>query len=414
MKYFLPLTGVMFCILICCEVEVTGANWPAWRGPRGDGKSFEANLPTQWSPTDNVLWKIPLPGEGNSTPIIWNDHVFITCPIDGGKIRSLISLDRSSGKQLWRRDFPYPEKETTHSDNPFCSGSPTTDGKLIYASFGSAGVVACDFEGHVVWHRKLPKLVHVFGLSTTPVLYRGLLIIHRGPGEPTHIVALDKKTGKTVWDHPERAKNHKLFGSWATPIIVRVGDHDELVLALPDAIKGYDPLTGKELWRCAGLGASLYSSPSVGDNTVFGLGGLPAATLAVRLGGRGDVTKTHRLWETRRKQRRIGSGVFHNGYLFVANSVGIAECIDAKTGEVVWKKRLGGNLWGSILLADGRLFCSNTNGTVFVLNAGPEYQLIATNEMKEHLKAALAPSDDQLFIRTYENLYCVGRRRKSR
>jgi outer membrane protein assembly factor BamB len=413
MKNFLALSGVVFCILICCKSEVTGANWPAWRGPNGDGKSSEANLPTQWSPTNNILWKTPLPGEGNSTPIVWNNHVFVTCPIDGGKIRSLIGLDRNNGKQLWRRDFLYPQTETTHLDNPFCSGSPTTDGKFVYASFGSAGVVACDFDGHVIWHRKLPKLKHVFGLATTPVLYGDLLIIHRGPGEPTHIVALDTKTGQTVWDRPERAKNHKLFGSWSTPIIVRVGDHDELVLALPDEFKGYDPLTGKELWRCAGLGASLYAAPSWGDNTVFGLGGLPGATLAVRLGGRGDVTQTHLLWETRRNQRRIGSGVVHNGYLFVANSAGIAECIDATTGQVVWKKRLGGKLWGSILLASGRLFYSNTDGTVFVLKAGPEYRMLAKNEMKEHLKAALAPSNDQLFIRTYQNLYCVGKRRKS-
>ncbi len=387
-------------------------NWPAWRGVSGDGISQDSQLPTQFSATENVTWKTPLSEAGNSTPIVWGGRVFVTSPIDGGKIRSLMCFDRNTGKQLWRRDVPYPHKETTHNDNPFCSGSPTTDGKLVYASFDSAGVVACDFTGKVVWQRDLGKLKHVFGPASTPVLYKHLLIIHRGPGEPTHIIALDKRTGKTVWDTPETGLDDKLYGSWSTPVIYRAGDHDEFALSMPGELKGFDPLTGKELWKCDGLGPSNYPDTAVGDGVLIGVSGFQKSMMAVMIGGRGDITSTNRLWFVKKTQQRIGSGVVRDGYLYVSNATGIAECIDIKNGETVWKERLGGKLWGSILLAGDRLYVSNTEGQVFIIAASPKFRLIAKNDMGEHIKAAMAPSDGQLFIRTYENLYCVGERRK--
>ena len=390
--------------------QVFAANWPAWRGPDGTGVSSEKSVPTVWSSSKNVHWKVALPGEGNSAPIVWNDRVFVTCAIDKGKIRSLICFDRNSGKQLWDHKIPFPQKETTHRDNPFCSGSPATDGKHVYASFGSVGVLAYDFDGNFVWHNKLGKLTHVFGQATTPVLYKDLVIVHRGPGEPTHIVALNKTTGKVVWKTDQRAKNHNLYGSWSTPLIHRVGDHDELIVSMPEEIKGFDPNTGKELWRCTGLGTEVYTMPTIGDNLVVGISGHNGPAMAVRPGGTGDVTKSHRLWVTPRNAQRVGSAVIHNGYLYVSNATGIIECIVAKTGKLVWKERVGGTLWGSMLLANGKLYVSNQQGEIFVFDSGPKFNLIAKNEMKEHMKAALSPSDGQLFIRTYKNLYCIGQR----
>ncbi len=407
---------VSICVIVVCgwSVPAVAANWPAWRGPNGDGVSVERELPTQWSSTKNVTWKTPLPGEGNSVPIVWDDRIFVTCPIDGGKIRSLLCFDRNSGRKLWDVKIPYPAKETTHGDNPFCSGSATTDGRLVYASFGSAGVIACDFDGCIVWHRQLGKLTHVFGQATTPVLYNDLVIVHRGPGDPTHIVALDHKTGSTVWDRPERGKNDNLFGSWSTPVIVRVGNHDELIVSLPEEIKGFDPRTGTQLWRCGGLGTEVYTMPTVGKNLVVGISGHRGPAMGVRLGGKGDVTETHRLWLTPRNQQRVGCGIVHNGYLFVSNATGIAECIDAQTGKLLWRERLGGTLWGSMLLAGEKLYVGNQQGEIFVLDAAPQFRLIAKNVLGEHVKAAPAPSDGQIFIRTYQNLYCIGRRQIQR
>lgn len=404
----LSLAGLLFS---CCLTSLANAdNWPAWRGPEGNGVCHESRLPVRFGPTENVTWKTPLPEKCNSTPIVWNDRVFVTSPRDGGKIRCLLCLDRGSGKELWRHEVPYADQETLHNDNTFCAGSPTTDGTLVYAGFDSAGVVACDFSGNVVWSRDLGKLAHVFGPAATPVLYKDLVIIHRGPGEPTHIVALNKRTGETVWDTPEVGKNHNLYGSWSTPVIYRAGDHDEFALSMPGELKGYDPNSGKELWRCDGLGPSNYPDTAVADDVLIGVSGFNKSMMAVRKGGRGDITETHRLWHVAATQQRIGSGVVHEGHLYVANATGIAECIEVASGKTVWKERLGGDLWGSMLLAQDRLYVCNTQGTVFVLAASPTFKRIAENEMGEHVKAALAPSDGQLFVRTYENLYCIGER----
>jgi outer membrane protein assembly factor BamB len=405
---------VLSCCVAFCFFERTAAadNWPAWRGPAGNGVCNEQYLPTEFGPEENVVWKTPLPGPGNSTPIVWDGHVFLTSALDGGKIRSLLCFDRQTGRKLWQHSVPHPEEEVTHTANPFCSGSPTTDGQFVYASFGSAGVVACDFSGKVVWRRELDHLAHVFGPVTTPVLYKQLLLIHRGPGEPTHIIALDKRTGETIWKTTEAGKNHKLYGSWSTPVIYRAGGRDEFALSMPGELKGYDPLTGKELWRCAGLGPSNYPDTAVGDNVLIGVSGFYKSMMAVRMGGRGDITNTHRLWHVEETPQRIGSGVVDQGYLYVSNWKGIAECIDVQTGEMIWKKRLGGNLWGSMLRAGDRLYVANNEGVVFIIGASPEFKQIAKNDMGEHIKANLCPSDNQLFIRTYDNLYCVGKRKR--
>jgi outer membrane protein assembly factor BamB len=404
----IAFVGVL--VSFCLARSAAAENWPAWRGPLGNGICHEKQLPTRFGPTENVTWKAPLPQACNSTPIVWDERVFVTCPRDGGKIRSLMCFDRRSGKELWRHEVAFPQAETMHRDNTFCAGSPTTDGKLVYASFDSAGVVACDFAGKVVWSRDLGRLEHVFGPAATPVLYQNLLVIHRGPGEPTHIIALNKLTGETVWDIPEVGKNHQLYGSWSTPVFYRSGDHDEFALSMPGELKGYDALTGKELWRCDGLGPSNYPDTAVGDGVLIGVSGFSKSMMAVRLGGRGNITDSHRLWHVAETPQRIGSGVVLDGHLYVANAPGLAECIEVATGKTVWKERLGGDLWGSMLLAGDRLYVSNTQGKIFVLAASPKFQRIAENDMGEHTKAALAPSDDQLFIRTYENLYCVGQR----
>ena len=398
-------------VLMGMVTSVHGDNWPAWRGPKGDGISLEANLPTHFDADKNVLWKTSLPGPGNSTPIVWGGRVFVTCATENGKVRSLLCLDRQTGRVRWQHRAVYPQEETAHRDNPYCSGSPTTDGSLVYASFDSAGVVACDFSGKVVWKRDLGQLKHVFGPSSTPVLYKDLLIVHRGPGDPTHIVALDKRTGETVWNTPETGIDDKLYGSWSTPVIYQVDGRDEFALSMPGELKGYDPRTGKELWKCAGLGPSNYPDTAVGAGVLIGVSGFQKSMMAIRMGGRGVIAEKDRLWHVEKTQQRIGSGVVKSGYLYLSNAPGIAECVEVATGKTVWKERLGGNLWGSVLCAGERLYVANTEGKIFVMSAAPEFRLIATNDLAEHIKAAIAPSDGQLFVRTYEHLYCVGRRR---
>ena len=394
-------------------------DWPAWHGPRTNAVSGDRNLPLTWSATENVRWKVALPAPGNSTPVIWGEHVFLTQALDEGRRRALIAFDRATGRLLWQQEVPCETNETSHRQNPPCSSSPVTDGQTVYAWFGSAGVLACDFAGHKLWHKSLGPVLHKWGNGASPILYGDTLILFHGPGEPAFLVALNKADGSEKWRTAETAINSPIFGSWSTPALVSVGGHDELILPLPgDRIggegymKGYDPATGKELWRCLGLGNEIYAMPVVSDSgdLVVAISGHNGPLLAVRPGGRGDVTATHRVWQvTAKTPQRIGTGILHEGRLYLADAPGIVECLDAATGQEIWKERVGGNLWGSMLLAGDRLYVSNLEGATFVLAAGPEFKLLATNEIPEPTYSALAASRGELFLRTHEHLYCLAK-----
>jgi len=252
-RYAIPLLAVLLS-----TTNIHADNWPAWRGPNGDGVSKEKNLPLKWSATENVRWKVALPGPGNSTPVNWGDHVFLTQGLDSGKRRAVIALNRKDGTKLWQKELPCATVETTHKQNPPCSASAVTDGEAVYAWFASAGVVAYDFKGNQLWHRDLGPIVSRWGNGSSPILYKDLLIVFHGPGAPkTFLIAFDKRTGKTVWKSDETSINSPVFGCWSTPIVVKVGERDELILPLPgDKEKGdgyfkaYDPSTGKPLWTC--------------------------------------------------------------------------------------------------------------------------------------------------------------------
>ena len=407
-------------LLAAAATTLLAENWPAWRGPNASGISDERDLPVTWSQTENIRWKTPLAGPGNSTPVVWGERVFLTQALDGGRLRALVAIDRATGKRLWQHDVPCSVAETSHRDNPPCSGSPATDGTAVYAHFASAGVVACDFAGRELWHRDLGPVLHQWGNGTSPVIYKNLLIIYQGPGEPTFITALDKRTGKTIWEKKEPGINSGVFGSWSTPVVITGGSRDELIMPLPGdrvggdgEFKAYDPQTGDELWRCVGLGTEVYAMPvvSAARDLVIGISGHNGPTMAVRPGGRGDVTESHRVWRTTSNPQRIGSGVLHDGHLYLADADGFAECLDARSGERIWKERLGGKLWGSMLFADGRLYVSNLEGQTFVLAASPMFELQAKNDIGERTYSALAVSNGELFLRTYEHLYCIAKRK---
>jgi outer membrane protein assembly factor BamB len=412
---------------ICClasllflPVLTWADHWPAWRGPCGDGVCAERGLPLSWSATENVRWKVALPAAGNSTPIVWGEHIFLTQALDGGKRRAVIAFRRSDGKKLWQRELLCATEETTHKQNPPCAASPVTDGETVYAWLASAGVVAFDYAGRQRWQRDLGPVVSRWGHGSSPILYKDLLIVSHGPGEPaTFLIALDKRTGKPVWKSEEAAINSPVFGSWSTPVVVRAGERDELVMPLPGdkvggdgLFKAYDPLSGKSLWICKGLGNEIYAMPAVSEkgNLIVGISGHNGPLLAVKPGGTGDVTESHRAWRMAGKNpQRIGSAVFHDDRLYLADAPGFVECIDPKTGAPIWKERLDDcGLWGSILLADGRLYVSSLEGETFVLAAGPKFQLLSRNKIGEPLYAAPAVSNGEIFLRTHQNLYCIG------
>ena len=412
--------------------SLPAANWPAWRGPTGDGVCTEKNLPTHWSKTENVRWRVPLPEGGNSTPIVWGDRVFVTQAV--GERRTLMCFARADGKLLWQAGVTTREKEPTHATNPYCAASSVTDGERVIVSFASDGLFCYDFTGKELWRRTdLGRQIHIWGGGPSPVLYQNLCFLNFGPGETTYLLAVDKTTGKTIWKNTEpggdsgappvappdapadkkAAPRGKWIGSWTTPVLTREGDRDSLLMAWPGRLCALDPATGRERWTCAGLNPLVYTSPLPASGLVVAMGGFQGMALAVRTGGTGDVTGTHRLWHHPRSPQRIGSGVIHEGHLYIHNDPGTATCLELATGKELWTERLtagsatGAN-WSSVLLADGKCYTITQGGDCFVFRASPKFELLATNRLGERANSSVAPSDGQLFLRTHQALWCIG------
>ncbi|HTG44167.1 MAG TPA: PQQ-binding-like beta-propeller repeat protein [Verrucomicrobiae bacterium] len=412
-------------ILLSCAAQAD--NWPEWRGPTRDGVSAERNLPATWSATENVKWKVPLPGPGNSTPIVWEDRVFITQAGPAEGQRQLICFDRKDGKQLWAKGVIYSGKEESHEANPQCSSSPATDGRRVIAWFGSAGIFCYDQRGVELWKRDLGKQHHEWGYAASPVLYKNLVFLNFGPGENSFLAAFNKNTGQEMWRVKVEEKHDKdrndgfnaqdkgVTGSWSTPIIVRANGRDELVLTLGGKMSGFDPATGKELWFCRGLNPLIYTSPVFGEGLVVGNGGFHGPDMVVRPGGSGDVTATHKLWEGERTANRLGSCVVKDGYFYLPTMPGMAECIELKTGKKIWDERIRGqgpknDTWSSMVLAGDTIYVLNQSGDTIMLRASPKFEIIGVNSIGNELcNASPVFSNGDLFIRTHANLWCIGR-----
>ncbi len=411
---------------------VLAASWPAWRGPNGDGISTEQNLPVKWSKAENVRWRVPLPEAGNSTPVVWGDKIFVTQAV--GDRRTLMCFNRADGQQLWQVGVTTREKEPTHSTNPYCAASPVTDGERVIVSFASDGLYCYDFSGKELWKRTdLGRQIHIWGNAASPVIYQNLCFLNFGPGETTYLLAVDKTTGKTVWKNeepggdagapppapkdaaadPKNAPRAKWVGSWTTPVIVREGDRDSLLMSWPGRVCSLDPATGRQRWTCAGLNPLVYTSPLHANGIVVSMGGYNGMALAVRAGGAGDVTSSHRLWHHPRSPQRIGSGVIHEGHIYIHNDPGTAMCLNLETGKEVWNERLKGESatganWSSVLLADGKCYTITQGGDCFVFKASPTFELLATNALGERSNSSIVAADGALFIRTHKALWCIG------
>ena len=396
------------------------ANWPGWRGPTGDGICTEKDLPVKWSATNNVKWRVTLPERGNSTPIIWGDRVFITQSI--GSDRLLLCLDRKDGKELWRAGAKGVEPEPTHGTNPFCSGSAITDGERVIVFFASAGLWCFDMNGKELWRRDLGVQHHIWGAGPSPVIHGDLCILNFGPGERTFLIAVDKKTGKTVWQNdepggdsgdPKAGGRGKWTGSWTTPVLFKEAGREALLMSWPSRLCSLDPKTGKEHWSTKGINPLVYTSPLHAGGVAVAMGGFNGMAVAVRTGGSGDVTESHRLWQHPRTKQRIGSGVVHEGHVYIHNDPGVAECFELQTGKLVWEERLkgaggSGVNWSSVMLAGGNCYTITQGGDCFVFKASPKFELLSANSLREPSNSSIAASNGDLFIRTHKTLWCIG------
>ena len=392
----------------------TSGNWPTWRGPNADGISSETDLPIRWSTKENVLWRTPLPEAGNSTPVVWGQHIFLTQPIADGDRRTLICIDRDSGRVLWQSGVQVGTDERTHRTNPYASASPVTDGERVICWFGSGGLAAYDYGGRELWRTDLGRHDHRFGYGGSPVLNGDLVFLNFGPGSREFVVAVNKKTGEEVWRHESPTPGEDdIYGTWSTPFIAKWEGGAQLISALRGELAGLDPESGKVLWHTPTFGIQAKSSPVAGEGVVVMSGDMESSELAVRLGGKGDVTDTHVLWKRDPAKRRVGTGIIHNGYIYSVQTSGIADCVKLETGEVVWEERLRGSggsnaVWSSPVLAGNRLYIMNQAGNVIVYRTGTKFEVLSLNSMDEPSNSSVVPSDGKLFLRTHKALWAIG------
>lgn len=411
------LCGVVLAIANVALAE----NWPQFRGPNGQGISAETNLPVKWSATENIAWRVEIPGLGWSSPIIWGDRIFLTTATEGGVGCHVMCLDRASGKVLWDKQVFQQQLKRKEQKNSYATPTPVTDGQLVYAAFNDGSLCALDFDGNIAWINRDVPFYSQHGLGASPIIYEDLLIQPRDassetgdkyvgwqkPWDKSFILALDKKTGKEKW----RGKRGMSRIAHVTPCIWRDGDKAQLISAAGDVVQGHDLASGELIWTSYGAGEGVVPSVVLGDGVVYNATGFTRTTIrATKLGGKGDVTKTHVLWNQTTGAPTMSSFVLAKGYLFAVKEDGMAVCLDQKTGQVVWKQRLRGQFSPSPIFADGKIYFLSEQGEATVIEPGPQYKPIAVNRVEEECQASFAVSGGQIFLRTGKALYCIGKR----
>jgi outer membrane protein assembly factor BamB len=343
-------------LVVVLATNLHAADWPAWRGSTGQGFSEDTAIPLTWSESENVKWKVPLEYQGNSTPIVFGNKIFLTQANNQGATRSLLCLSREDGKLLWKQDVSYPKKELSWNPNWYCNSSPVTDGERVIVSFASAGMYCYDTDGKELWKRTdLGEWRHKFGSGSSPIIYGDTAILWCGPNEKAgrnFLLSVNKETGETVWEHDEK------FGSWGTPLIIKHDGKELLLLGTQPNLKGLDPKTGNELWQCGGHNKFVYASPLYGNGVVVAMTGYGGQAFAVKLGGTGDITPD-RLWLHPKATQRVGSGMVIGDHAYIVEESGVPHCYELTTGEEVWqvkKRPNGGKTWGSMVYANNRLY----------------------------------------------------------
>jgi len=392
--------------------------WPRFRGPDGQGAASSAKIPTSWSEKENLLWKKSLPGPGTSSPIVVGKHIYLTyfAGVDPARSDDLEKLSRHllclslDGETVWDKVAPsiLPEQTRIREGHGYVSATPVCDGERLYVFFGRSGVFAFDMAGKQLWQQSVGTGLNGWGSAASPILHKDLVIVNASV-ESESLVALDKDTGKERW----RAKGMR--ESWNTPILVKTPEgKTELVVAIFGKVLGFNPDTGKQLWSCA-TDIPWYMVPSIVHNegVVYCIGGRNGGgALAVKTGGTGDVTKTHRLWAIK-KGSNVCSPVFHKGHLYWANDIlGIFYCVQADSGKVVYEERVDrpDQFYASSVLVGDRLLHVGRDGATFVLPAAPEFKILAKNDLSDRsmFNASPAVFGNRLLLRSDRHLFCVG------
>ncbi|HEU4595173.1 MAG TPA: PQQ-binding-like beta-propeller repeat protein [Pyrinomonadaceae bacterium] len=446
-------------LMLCVSLLLWSANgvaaqagskdrWPSFRGTQAAGVAEGQGLPERWDAREgtHVKWKTRIPGLAHSSPVVWDGRVFVTTAVssrggdsfrhglygdgDASEDRSvhswkLYALDKSSGKVLWERTaYEGVPREKRHIKASYANATPATDGRYVVAFFGSQGLYAFDMQGRQLWKKDLGVLNagaydapdYEWGTASSPVIYKNLVIVQCDTQKDSFLLAADLKTGKTVW---KTAREE--LPSWGTPNIYAGKARAELVTNAPNFIRGYDPLTGKELWRLGGSSKITAPTPVFsGDLIVVASGRRPEAPIfVIRAGAQGDITlgagqtsSKHVAWSKQARGSYMPTPLIYGQYLYVLSNQGVLDCYDLKTGAEIYRQRIqhqGGGFSASPVAADGRIYLTSEDGDIFVVKAGPAFELLATNPMGELMMATPAISSGLMFVRTQHHIYAIGR-----
>ena len=399
-------------------------NWPNWRGPARTGVSTETNLPTEWDTETNIAWKVAMPAWSGSTPIIWGERIFLNVA-DGENI-SLRCLDRNTGDTLWTRHLSGGDHRERKQN--MSSPSPVTNGEQVYVMTGTGVLMAFDVAGTELWSRNIQTSYGRFGLNwgyaSSPLLVDDALFVQVIHGmrtdDPSYLLRIDRHTGETIWrvERPTDARRESP-DSYTTPALLEYGSTREIVITGGDVVTGHDAQTGQELWRADGLNPRdngafrIIASPIVHGEMIYA----PTRVrplLALRAGGRGDVTTSHLVWKTDNGPD-VPTPVTDGTYFYVVNDRGIVWVLDAQTGDEIYgpQRLRPGTYSASPVLADGKIYITNESGLTSVFTAGPEFELLAENDLDDYVLSSIAVSDGQIFLRTTTYLYAIGERTSS-
>jgi len=440
------LTLASFFVFLFIIHSLTAGDWPQWRGPSSNGISPESGLPVKWSAGENIAWKASLAGLGSSSPIVWGDRVFITSqtgrvsvqegvqpqlarddqtlaqkenPIGGRNMQTAAAGEevtlvveafrRSDGSRLWKYSAPATgELPPLSEKHNLATPTPVTDGKLVYAWYGTGQLFALDLDGHLAWTRHLGKeyspFITPWGHGSSPTLYRNLIILLCDHAQKSYLLALDKSTGKEIW----KADRGSGRVSHSTPLVIEGPKGDELIVNSSERIDAYNPANGELLWYTGSKRQTPVPSAVFHDGVLYlSRGYRNSDFMAIKPGGRGDVSTSNILWRAPSGASYVPSILYYDGLLYVTNEVGIVTCADAATGTTVWRQRLGGIFFASPVAGDGKVYMVSETGETYVLRAGREASLLAKNDLGERIIASPAISNGRLFLRSDGTLFCI-------
>ncbi len=401
-------TILLIAIVLTVAPSAAAENWPGWRGPNNRGVSSESELPLHWSRDKNVRWKVAVPGAGVSAPVVWDDRIFLTA--SDGRLNDrlhVLCYHRADGRLLWHTRLFGSAPTDLFPAGGMAVPTPATDGKSLYVLFGTGELAALDFAGKPLWIRSLAEEYGPFrnrwGMGTSPVLVEGTLYVQVDHWSQSYLLAVDPATGANRWkaDRPTAV-------NWTSPLVVKIKGRTEIITIGTEFVRSYDAADGKELWHVGGTHQQCIPSPVVMGDLVIACSG--ENTMAIRLDGAlGDLRASNVVWKNKKTAAFLPSPLQYDGYLYVPADRGFVTCLETRTGKQIWKERVGDNFYASPVGGDGRVYFAMKEGTVKVVRADSEFEILAENDMGESLVASPAISGGQIFLRGEKHLFCIGK-----